>query len=218
MDLLDQIPGYREAIENETRAREEAFIDSPEFICGIEVLPLTLQRYALLNGIGSPFLCAVREPDATDMALFLWVLSPQYDRAMRLRGALEMLSARLGALAFWWVRYRFIRRLRQLNAMKLRRAIQAYLDAAFLDAPGGGGKQRAAGYWSVLAKLIADIASEFNWSEQEIGNVRLSRLWQYYRILQKRHNSDLILFNPSDRIRGAWLAAQQPQKRKAKLS
>src|SRR5690349_17989316 len=94
-DILDQIPGYREAVEKEREIREMAFLDFPELICGIEVKPLSTWHLALLDTIHSPFLTGETEIVLADCAMFCWMVSPGYQLALKIREALGPWSERL---------------------------------------------------------------------------------------------------------------------------
>lgn len=208
------IPGYSEQLSREHTLREEAFINSPEFVCGVEVVPLTLSKFALLGAIRSPFITAARDAlaSAEDVALFLWALSPEYGRALRVRGAIECVAPALARLVFWVIRYRFVKRLRKINSGEAIAGIEAYLDRALYDAPRGGGASDSVPYWSSLAGLVCVIASQTGWSETELMNMPTRRVFQYSKIASKLRNPEAILFNPSDSVKSAWARDQMKKK------
>jgi hypothetical protein len=79
------VPGYTRALQRgyrlEDSFREFSYLDAPEFICGVEVGPLTLQAYLQLCAARSPFLVGGRHPFIQDVAVFLFRLSPAFAQA-----------------------------------------------------------------------------------------------------------------------------------------
>jgi hypothetical protein len=79
------VPGYdrcrARGFRLEESFREFSYLGAPEFICGVEVGPLTLQAYLQLCAARSPFLVGGRHPFIQDVAVFLFRLSPAYDAA-----------------------------------------------------------------------------------------------------------------------------------------
>ena len=211
------IPGYAEEVGREHSLREEAFIASPEFICGIEVTQFTLERFALLSAFGSPFLCGPRGggdgATAEDVALFMWSISPEYERALRTRGAVECFSQTIAGFLFWSIRYRFVKRLRKIKAGDAIGQIGAYLDRALYDAPKGIGSSDSVPYWASLAGVVCMIASQTGWSESELLKMPTRRVFQYSKIAAKLRNPDAIMFNPSDSVKSKW-AREQIEKAK----
>jgi hypothetical protein len=202
--LLQAIPGLREAVEKETAAREEAFLDAPEFICGVEVMPLTMEHMARLSAAQSPFICG-GVPLADDCALFLWCISRDYERAIWLRDKLEAVSSKLASLALWVARRRFVARLRHVDSQIAIYAINAYCDSALMDAPRGADGASGPSYWSCLAALVFSLAQATGWGESEIVRMPCKRLFQYMKLARKYRDPDAILFNPSDRVVSKWL-------------
>jgi hypothetical protein len=203
--LTEIIPDLHEAREEETQKWDEAFIlDAPAFIMGIEVRQFTLRHFSLLTAIKSPFL-RNGPLRSTDVAIFLWTVSPEREQALRVRDVLEHVSNKLGALVFSFMRYRFVKRLRKLNANDTATAIEAYLDDALYSAPKGGGSGGTAPYWSMHAGFVGLIASEFGWTEDKILSLPTNRGFQYLAFAKKSRDPDAKLFRPSDATIGKWL-------------
>src|ERR1700730_7053612 len=82
---LSAVSGYKRCLARgyklEESHREYSYLDAPEFICGVEVRPLTLQMYLQLCAARSPFLVGGRAPFIQDVGVFLFRLSPAYDLA-----------------------------------------------------------------------------------------------------------------------------------------
>jgi len=184
------IPGYREAVERENLIREVAFLDIPEFICGIEVLPLTPRHFLLLDAIGSVFVSG-GVPSPEEVARFLWVVSPEFRTVKTWRDRR--------------VRKRFVKRCRKVLWADACIEIDRYIDDAFQDSPGHKSGQSGAGDWAWVAVMVDNIASEYHWSERDILNTPVKSLFQYSRLQTKRHNPNAILFNSSDRLKSEYL-------------
>lgn len=188
-DLRDIVPGYRDALEREEFRRNAAFLGVSELICGVEVQPLTLEHVCRLQCVGNPFLCG-GVPSVEDVAVFLWAVSPQYSPRSK------------------WRRFWFIRSIRKLPFIPAVEAIRAYIEEAFEDTIGGEQGGFIKSDWSGFASLVATLASEFGWTEREIMQMPIKRVWQYARIIQKRHDPKAWFPSKSGRIRQQWLDSQ----------
>lgn len=208
MDLLVTVPGLREAIERETEDREFDFLDAPELLCGVEVMPLSIRRLLRLQAVNSPFLYKVETYDfPEDVAVFLWALSPNYERALRVRQWCEMFSFTLGRVVFGRIRLGFVRQLRKLKLGDAAKACRHYVTRAFEDSPGVSGVV-GPNYYGWPAGYVGMLVTEYGWSEASILDMPLRRVFQYVRRIILKHDSDAVMFNPSDRLRGEWLKQQ----------
>lgn len=210
---LDTIPGYREAIVAERDRRDSAFLDLPQFICGVEVLPFTLDRLLFLKAAGDPFVTGA-VPSPIDACLFLWSVSREYRAALRGRGLLETINHSLGR---WWFnrcRKRFVRSVSKLGVSDAIHGIRNYLDDVFLDSPGGSrGDSFSPSYYSGVATVVYRMANEFHWRETDLMNMPLARMYQYLRMLNHKSDPKAILFNPSDKVRGRWMEQLNNERR-----
>jgi hypothetical protein len=193
VNLPDAIPGYREAIEAEARQREGAFLRLPEFVCGVQVEPLTLRRFTLLNHLGI-------ETAATweNMELFLWLMSPAY-------------TPRNG-----WARTRHQARcvwaFMRHGVDVVHICANAWLAGQFQDAPG----RSAAGFQvdntSGIARHVDMIASEYGWPIDRVLDLPLRVAFQLQREIQTRNSASRpTFFNPSDKVRTRWLQEMNGQ-------
>jgi hypothetical protein len=190
-DLLELIPGYREAVEAESAARDAAFLDGwPELVCDVELRPLTLVDMLALARMKSPFILG-GSPSPQDVLLLLWHQRygprPAFPPDQRKRD-------------------KFMRGLAHLNFASAVRDIRRYVDDSFADAPGSSGDGTSVAPTSWGANLVSSLAREFGWSERDILDMPLKRAWQYWRCIQLNRNPGAIMFNGSDRVRSAWLA------------
>lgn len=182
-----EIPGYREAVEKETTAREASYLGVSELVCGVPLLPLTPRRFLILDIVGSPFVSG-GNPTAADIALFLWACSPDYnpEKPSKFR------------------RWLFIRRCRKLIVKDAVDGIRQYVTDALQDAPGSSGQSGPAST-SWISSIVDSLAREYGWSEAHILDMPLKRVFQYFRVITRRNNPKANFFNPSDRVRGDWL-------------
>lgn len=186
--LAQLVPGYREAVEKESAARDAAFIETPRTICGVDVLPLTLHHLVLLSFVRSPFIVG-GVPDGGSVVQFLWITSPQFK------------PSDINA------RDVFIADCRKLPFVEAVTGIKAHVDAAFSDFSVPSGPS-AASIASHAAYLVDAMASEYHWSEQEIRTMPLARIAQYIRIIRRRNDPKAIFVNPSDHIVSAHYRAK----------
>lgn len=188
-ELLEKIPGLQKAIEHEEFVRDQAFLDLPEVICGIDVQPLTLRQALLLESIGSPFLVGgTLQPH--DVGAFFIVVC---------------------GMPEGWARWRLLRRVGNMNPKEAGAAIESYLAETFMDKPPTSGGATFS-YYSNAAFLIDFFASQYGWSEKAILNAKLKRLFQFFKAATKRINPKIPLFNPSGKMISAWLTEQNTRR------
>ncbi len=183
-DIRDILgPDYRQALDREELIRSAAFLGVTELICGVEVMPLTLEHLCRLQCVGSPFVSG-GTPLPEDVAVFLWAVSPEYSQKARFK------------------RYLFCRKVRGIKWAEGVEAINAYLNESFEDAPAEKSLGFSAPYWSSYASIVALLAGEFGWTERDIIRMPLKRIWQYVRIAKKQRNPDETFTNKhSERVR-----------------
>lgn len=187
------VPGYREAREREDSIRDAAFILEREEIEGVSVLPMNARHFLLLAGTGSPFVCG-GSPSEVAAARFLWIVSPQFE---------------IGESK---ARDKFLKRVRKLPFVATCASIHRYVDETFMDAPGGKASEKIPDT-SFVAELVDLLAREYHWTERDILNLPLKRIFQYLRRIQKHHDTDATFVNPSDEIRGKWLREENARLR-----
>jgi len=192
----------------ERERREDAFLDAPLEIAGVDIVPFTLHQWAMLDAIRSPLLMAsdahneqtaellqgylAIHPEA--LAQAIWVMSSEFRNCPQ--------SAR----PIQWHRENFIRRLDDTftDRAQLREASLLtieHLRAAFADAQSG---EAVAGqsFASHLAYVVHNIASHYHWAERAIiHDLPLARLWQYLRLIDKASDPESVGSNPSERQR-----------------
>jgi len=183
--LFDEIPGYKDAVEAEARSREAAFLRIPEFVCGIQVEPLTLRHVALFSQFSIE-----PEPSTEAMEVFLWAIAANRGRTLaRLRH-----TARVGWLCF--------RHTPSVVAM----AAQAWLAEAFADSPGGTSEQVSANPTSWLSQHIDTFAAEYGWTVDQVLDLPVKVALQLQRDITRRNSVNKpMFFNQSDKVRTKWM-------------
>lgn len=196
MNLYEIIPGYRDAVEREQSGRDAAFAVETETLFGVEVLPLTARHFLLLDGCDSAFVTGGL-PLHSDVARVLWILQPNFKPG----------DTR--------ARDKFLKRIRKLLKTPFGYSlavaeIRAFIDDAFADSPASGGGD-SPGYVSWIAHYVDLLAHEYHWTEREILNLPMKRIFQYVRMIQKRYNVRALFINASDRVRTEWLREQNKE-------
>lgn len=186
---------FAEERAKEESHREEAFLNITLTVCGEELRMMTPQDFLILNGIESPFVCAV-EPEPADVIIFLWQLH----------------SANDGSHSWFNLRRRkkMIRRVAMLNFEQAVADCRRYIEKAFQDAPRG--RERSGDAISkpigtcFLVPLIMRIAKETGWAKDAILATPLPQLFQFVKHLNAEAlGNEFVDFAPSDRITNEFL-------------
>ena len=200
-----EIPGLREAIKREAHVRDTSFLDGLELVCGVEVCPLSLRRLIWLEQAHNGFVVPWRfDDDQEYLAHALQVLyfcTPQFAPPQ---------TPRFG---FWGAFMQGVRQdrffkkaLRHGKPEIIVKEINGWLGDAFMDSPTGSGSVGHAAYASYPAYVVDRFAEAcLPFTYDQIMDMPLRRLWQFWRIAAKRIN-DVSLTNPSDDIATKYLA------------
>ena len=171
---LDDIPGYREAVNREAKAREAACVGVSREVAGVPLRQMTLEDYLLLDAINSPFICGgyIMRMDCLKFLAFLW---DGYQRPS---------SSIVGR---WMARRRNSKVLGMVVDRSLEEiivAINGYTDEIFLDSPASS-KSPGAQYPSVAsfgASIIDSLGNYYGWTPQEIRLQPLPLIFQLMRL------------------------------------
>lgn len=204
-DLRQEIPGYAEAVEAERFNRDAIFLGLTEDIGKgkdkFAVLPLSLRHVLQLRLLRSPLLTIGLPASSHDIFRFLWTVWP--DKSPKGRKQLLRRCRRFGIPRWGWLgRAKVLLRVQKITA-----AIRQYLTEAFADWPPGG--KGTESYYSNAAAYVSIFAREYGWSEAEVLDMPLKKLFQYYAEVREFHGK--ALFNPSGRLLNEWLLSQQPK-------
>lgn len=187
------IPGLPEAFEKERRLREEVYLGSPYFVCGIPLNQITPRIFARLLFIRTPF---IGDGDVTPAAIgaFLWACHRDYEKP------------RTG----WFGRTvnrkrdRFLRSLKRMDFEELEDGIDAFLDATFLDMPSGGKTTDTPYVCGVAWMNYRMMIDPFRLTREVIADIPLREMYQLIRCHDSVNGTPL--FNKySDRIKDDYL-------------
>jgi hypothetical protein len=217
---------YRTAQRQENESREIPFLGLPEYICGIQVRPLTVVDLSIHCNSDCPFLArsfldGSRKPiaflpdDFTEefaassiiispgwVARFLWIQSVAF------RPVTGSWLRRLSARTRWRL---FMSRCRGLEYGESCEQIRRFLDDALSDIPSGSSAKRGAQVASWIAAKVDFIASRYHWPEREILNMPLRRLSQYERrIVETNSTKRAALTSKTELLKIQWLKANRP--------
>lgn len=184
------IPGLAEAVQQEAHRRVASFTPETKRVAGVNLLPLTPGKLAVLESIGCPVVAGVEFPEPEDVAIFLWFLCEDFK-----------VDAKAQA--------KFIKRICAVDYFVALTECQTWFKEQFADCPSAPKNDTRNSYVSWIASLVDCVASEYGWSEEQILEVPLVRLMQYVRAIQMRHDPSRPMFNPSDKIKGDYLAQQK---------
>jgi hypothetical protein len=172
-----EIPGFAEAVQEEQSWRDAPFLELHTAICGVKILPMTPRHLLILSGIESPVLFSASFGEycpLKDIAVFLWVLSPEFEIGKRRKEK------------------RFLKSCRKLDGFKAIAEISKYLEKTFFDAPGGG-SGKSWGHMSWCAYLITTISSEFGWTRSEVMNCPLRILHQLRNCITQKKDPRAVI-------------------------
>ncbi len=221
MDILS-IPGYAEAIVRERIVRDAAFLGIHESIGPFEVVSMTLRHWVVLRMMNSPLL-RNGTPDPIDLVNFLWLLSPKFTRhkgwARRLfdrrcrKHFLPPNNYSLWNTRFSRIKFKLKCEKRLLNAAKMIDSAREYVGETMQDRPPSQPTLiYEIDYYSDPAYFCAIMGREFGWSQDEVLDTPLKRLFQYLNEMKSYHRSPVPLCNPSDSVKADWMRSLNKPK------
>ena len=162
-----------EAKDRESRSRFEAFIDSEnEMIGEFEVVPLTLRKYSILSV--SNFW---QDSDSRVPILrFLWVMSPDFSTSPT--EAKEFINDHWNC---------------QFEGYSVE--INNFINRFFYFSPAKSVKAKSKGSGEWISNMVDIFASEYGWTEDQILDLRLDRLFLYLQRIRSRNSKDAIEFS-----------------------
>lgn len=196
MSLIDQFPRYRAAVEREAFVRNVAFLPVTETMCDMEVVPLTIRKWLLLEVVKSPFVVGGL-PRPVDLVQFLWCLSPAYAPNRR------------------WRRLLLARRCRRFRGVpefiQAVDEVREFIREAWQDGPGSSPGEHDVPYYSYAASLVARFGKEFGWPPDVTMDLNLKIALQLIKALKQASQPDCILHNPSDKVRRLEIERQREE-------
>lgn len=191
------------AVAQETRERDLVFVDLPDDIFGIPVVPLTLCQALILISIGSPFLCGGKA-ELEDIAQFLWYLSPDFEPQSARNPPRRSLWRRLWRRA-QTPRQKLLIQIALFPQSLLSNGIRQYIDLIFAEAPGASSSQPLNGstsqppdsttqpeaasvpLTSFASDYIDRFGAEYSWSKEQILDLPLAQIFALLRNMEIRH-------------------------------
>jgi hypothetical protein len=220
-DVLS-IPGYAAAVLQEQFSRDVAFLGLPESVAGFDLVPITLRHYVVLRLTRNPLLTGGL-PSPRELFNFLWLLSPHYNRTSKwARRRFELKCRRRFYPPLWMAlincratRDNYGKRLhkRQVEAAKIIDAVKLFVEETMQDAPPKLAHQHFdPDYYSDPAFFCALFGREYGWTQEQILDMPMRRLFQYLNEIKQRNavpGKSVPLCNPSDRVKASWMRSQQ---------
>jgi len=197
MNLRD-IPGFKEAVEQEQSVRSSVLLGIGREVCGIECRPFTVRDLINLQAIKSPFVSG-GFISRMDCMRFLVLQAESYRQPGS--GWIErwLLKRRNGAV---------MRRVRHIMTEDIISAINGFLDDAFMDAPASSGSGESGSPIASSAAVMVDaIASEYSWPISEILNLEIAFVFQLFRLrhVARGGNRAALINRKSSRVVGEYL-------------
>jgi hypothetical protein len=205
---------YWEAVKYEQQVRDSSFVSSEEVIhthvkrfgiwfpvC-LTVQSMTVRHWLLLED-NALMPGNIKDKEASniesDLAMFLWVLSPNFSTEKRKR-------------------LKFLKQVAKLNLTQTITGVTLYISQTFLDAPGGNTNAIEASYTSQASDIIDLLASQYGWSLNEIMSLSLKQVFQLTRSIRQRLNptEHKLINRISDGLKLAALKEQTELDKKAK--
>lgn len=181
---VQDIPGYRDAIQREAMIRDAAFLGVNESIAGFDAAPLTLRRWLILRVIESPFIFG-GTPTPVDLAQFLWVVNPDYNpsgvgRQRFLKQCAKRFMPPAEPVFFATKRWR--RRVAEkiIEASKVIVAARKYVEESFIDRPGSSPGYNAPMY-SDAAGICSRMAKDYGFDDNATLDKPLKRIFEYMK-------------------------------------
>lgn len=167
---LDEIAGLKEHIERQrvrqAQCRELNFLGRTHDICGIRVRAMTVLDFCVLTHAQSPLLCRIN-PSIDDLLVFM---------------------VQLAADRGWRWQQRLGKRCRKLNAEQWALRCFEYFDEMLSDMPSGASGTSHEAALSFVANWCYAMESECGWTEQQVLDCPLPKLFQYLRASKQRNN------------------------------
>jgi hypothetical protein len=177
---------YKKLLDEESRIRLEACIETDNVLCGYKVAPMSFRHLILYLLSSDPWICG-GIPDEFDLARFLWIATDRYKVKDSLRSFLEELQKR-GITE------------------KDFTEVSEYVEECLQDSPAGSGEEPGSEYASFGAHVIDRLASQYGWTRAEVVEVPVRLLFQLLAICKHRESGEKpVHISRADKVRGEYL-------------
>lgn len=181
-----------EAKEKDRAESGLLFLDITVEVGKFELAPLTVRRYLILEQLKSPFLLAGEKmPDKQDIINFLWVMNPDFKIGMKY-------GKRFARRNFiYFIRW-------QKLAVELAETLKEALEKSQL--PTGSQDQAEEPDKNWVATLVDAAASQYGWSEKDILDLPLTRVFAYVEAVGRRLGGEKATWaKHADKVRADYL-------------
>lgn len=127
---------------------------------------MTLRQFFILDGIESPFFKDGQVTPA-DIALFIWILSPEYSPGSKARD-------------------KFLEKITRLDIATAVKDIKIYLSKTFSDSETNEGSEKKQ-YANFIAYLVDIFGKEYGWTPETILELPLRQLYQMTTAISERY-------------------------------
>jgi hypothetical protein len=166
--LIDLPKDFLRKKEQAESQRFEAWLDLNSTIGGIEVKQMSLKDYFILEGLQSPIMQNGNFTQ-TDLAVFLWVLSPDYSIDPKKRDV-------------------FCKKIIGINLQNAIADLRTYLESTFVDADTLQGGEGAVPKHSLFITQQIDLyAKEYGWTIDQILSISVRQIFQLNTAIQERY-------------------------------
>src|SRR5690606_21922644 len=143
MIRLENVPGYVEAVSQENLVRDAAFFGLTENVAGYELVQMNMSHWLVLRLARNPLLSG-GTPSPSDLAQFLWLLSPNWNAVGKGRSKFLRRCRRDFAPS------RFLKRnaRRIIRAAEIVHGCREYLKETFQDRPANSARSFSAPHYS----------------------------------------------------------------------
>lgn len=173
------------AVGRQSMARARAYVayEYPYDVLDVNLRALTLRDLATLQAVGCGFFCDVEKITEIDALKLLWFLSENYKPST---------SAQLS----------FARKIaKKYSSAEVIQGAREFIDEMFLDCGTWVDsdfsnstleqkKKPKPPHYCTTSIYVARLARAFHWSEKEILNMPLPRVFQYYHLAGLQDNPD----------------------------
>lgn len=204
--------------------RDSAFLNTPDDLGGFRVRQMTLRDYLALQLAKSPLLQPDGIPSATDLAAFLWLLSPHWSASGWKRKRFFAKCRRVFVIPSdpWLHTSRAMRRWRRKKERSIRRAVgligsvQKYVGETMQDRPKGSS---SAGFtpsyysdvcfwWGLLGR------NGYPMTLEQLLGTPVKILFQVLKEIRQHQGNPIN--NPSDGVRSDFMLKLNEELRKGR--
>ena len=189
----EQIEEINRAVVHQTMARVRAYADCKYAyeVLNVNVRALTLRDLATLQAVGCGYFCDVEKITEIDALKVLWFLSEDYKPEAN-------------------AQMKFARRIaKNYSKAEVLSAVREFIDEMFLDCGSWADycdetpeetKKPKPPHYCTTSIYVAQLAKAYHWSEAEILDMPLPRVFQYYHLSNVQTTPDYSFTQLSEHL------------------